>query len=111
MHIHEAVLASTSFSLSGGERFSIEKANGWERARRGRNEREGGRESHGRRDRDICSLIDGTEILESRAGCKPVFRQTCTGCCRCKREALTGLDDGRVKNHCRQFTSRHILLP
>src|SRR5258708_23466639 len=48
----------------------------------GRNERERGRESHGRRDRDICSLVNGTEILESLAGCKPVFRQTCTGCCR-----------------------------
>ena len=28
MDIHEAVLASTSFALSGGERFSIEKASG-----------------------------------------------------------------------------------
>jgi hypothetical protein len=45
MDIHEAVLASTSFALSGGERFSIGKASGWERARPGRNERERGRES------------------------------------------------------------------
>jgi hypothetical protein len=45
MDIHEAVLAPTSFALSGGERFSIGKASGWERARPGRNERERGRES------------------------------------------------------------------
>jgi hypothetical protein len=57
MHIHEAVLASTSFSLSGSERISIGKASGRERARRGRNERECRRESHGRCDRDIRSLI------------------------------------------------------
>src|SRR5260221_6810029 len=98
MDIHEAVLASTSFALSGGERFSIGKASGWETAYRGRNERERGRESHGRGYRDICSLVNGTEILESRGECQPVFRQTCTGCCGWRPEALTTVDDGCARN-------------
>jgi hypothetical protein len=42
-------------------------------AEHGRNERERGRESYGRCDGDICSLVNGTEILESRAGSEPVL--------------------------------------
>jgi hypothetical protein len=58
MDVHEAVLASTSLALSGSERFTIGQASGGKRARWGRNERVCGRESHGRCDGDICSLID-----------------------------------------------------